>query len=327
MIHKLLNLTRPLFVIDTETTGVDVKNDRIIELGFQMWAGGGPCKNCENQLTALKAGLITEIPLCEHCNGSGFIEGGLQKEYRTLVNPGVPIPAEATAVHGITDAQFVGCRVCGGNPHGSPIEPDAPNGMICMCSEFKPIPTFKQLATNLARGLSNCDFAGKNVRFDLRIISAEFARSGVEWNYLGARVIDAERLEQLAVPRTLSNLYEKYTGQKHEGAHGALSDVRALTVVIESQLVEHSEKLYGATGLPHSLDALHKLQWPGWIDGDGKFRFVNNVACFSNWGKHANKPMHKVESGYYDFILKGDFSADVKKIAAEAKMKKFPEVK
>ena len=46
--------------------------------------------------------------------------------------------------------------------------------------------------------------------------------------------------------------------------------------------------------LPRDLDALHALQWPGLIDVEGKFRFVDGVACVGNWGKHAGKPMAKV---------------------------------
>jgi DNA polymerase-3 subunit epsilon len=78
MIHQLLTLTRPLIVFDCETTGVDTNTDRIVELGFQLWTADG-----------------------------------LQKEWRSLVNPCVPIPAGATAVHHITDAMVNACKDCG----------------------------------------------------------------------------------------------------------------------------------------------------------------------------------------------------------------------
>jgi DNA polymerase-3 subunit epsilon len=145
-------------------------------------------------------------------------------------------------------------------------------------------------------------------------------RAGVSWSYVDARIIDAERLEQLAVPRTLSHLHEKYTGAKHDGAHGALSDVRASITVIGHQLQVHD-------ALPRDLDALHAAQWPGWIDGEGKFRFVNGVACFGQWGKYAGKPMIKADKGYWDWVLTAEFPADVKVLAAAAKLGKFPEQK
>lgn len=283
MIHELLNLTRPLFVIDCETTGTDVQKDRIIELGVQRWEASG-----------------------------------LTKEWRSRINPTIPIPRESIEVHHITDAMIQGCQACGGNRPGSPIEPGTPNGMMCSCTAFKPAPTFKQLAPNLIIGFKDCDYAGKNVRFDLRILMAEFLRAEVEWHYLGARIVDAERLEQLAVPRSLSHLYEKYTGQKLAGAHGALTDVQASAIVIEAQLTEHVQ-------LPRDLGALHALQWPGWIDGDGKFKFIRGVASVGQWGKYAGWPMKSVPSDYWSFILKNDFSADVKQLAKDAKLGKFPQ--
>ena len=61
-------LDRPLIFFDLETTGLDLKKDRIVELAF--------------------------IKLTPH-------GGVLERERR--FNPGMPIPPGATAVHGITD--------------------------------------------------------------------------------------------------------------------------------------------------------------------------------------------------------------------------------
>lgn len=60
-----------LFALDTETTGVKRGEDRIVELGA-YWEG----------------------------------DGG--KRFGTLIDPGIPIPAEASAVHGITDEAVAG---------------------------------------------------------------------------------------------------------------------------------------------------------------------------------------------------------------------------
>jgi len=310
MIHQLLNLTRPLFIFDTETTGVDPQKDRIIEFGFQQW---GP--------------------------------EGLVKEYRTLINPRVPIPPGASAVHGIYDDDFKKCSVCGefAEAHVD-VHPDAEHA-------WKPHLTFAQLAPNLAKGMTNCDFGGKNIRFDVRITLAEMAREGVPWSIAGARIVDAERLEQLAIPRDLGSLHAKYVtepcpncvtlfegktdralltcevcrgtgrvGRPHEGAHGALSDVQASTAVLVGQLTTWPN-------LPRDLDALHAAQWPGMIDLDRKFMFVNGVPCFSQWGKYAGRPMTVADNGYWDFILKNDFSSEVKALASAAKLGKYPEVK
>jgi DNA polymerase-3 subunit epsilon len=278
VIHDLLQITRKLIVLDTETTGTNDREDRVIELGFQVW-----------QPT------------------------GLEAEWRSYINPGVPIPPASAAVHHITDAMVRGCRQCGRQE----LEHPTPE-----CGEFHPCPYFKQIAARIASGFSDCDYAGKNVRFDLRIMAAEMRRAGVEWGYGGARVVCGDRLEALLNPRSLSHLHRKYTGREHDGAHGALSDVRASTTVIAHQLQQRVA--FTDEGLPRDLDALHALQWPNWIDPEGKFRFVEGVPCFTNWGKYANKPMTAADGGYWDFILRSDFSPDVKRIAAEAKMRRYP---
>lgn len=94
---KTLQLTRPLAVIDLETTGTDPLNDRIVEI-------------C----------VVKLIP-----------EGGEERRCR-LINPERPIPPEATAIHTITDDMvataptfariasglldfLAGCDLCGYN--------------------------------------------------------------------------------------------------------------------------------------------------------------------------------------------------------------------
>lgn len=63
-----LNLTRPIAFIDLETTGVNISNDRIVEIA-----------------------IIKILP------------DGTRQVKRKLINPLIPIPAGASDVHGITD--------------------------------------------------------------------------------------------------------------------------------------------------------------------------------------------------------------------------------
>jgi len=283
MLNTLLNLTRPLIVLDCETTGTDTQKDRIVEFAFQAWN-----------------------------------TNGLEKEFRTLINPGIPMPKGAEGVHGITDAVLNSCSTCG--------QPDADHTMTLLDGSlgvtshaFKPWPKFKQIAKAIATGFVNCDFAGKHVRFDLSIIAAEMAREGVEWNYVNAAIVDADRLEQLGDPRSLTHLVKKHLDEDMGSeAHTALGDVQWTTKLIVGQL-----KAYPC--LPRDLDALHRAQWPGWIDGSGKFKFVDGKPCFAQWGKYAGKAMRGVPLDYYDWILKQDFPADVKALARNAKLGKFPE--
>lgn len=321
VIHKLLTLTRPLICLDAETTGVDTQSDRIVELAFEVWKAEG-----------------------------------LESDWRSLINPSMMIPAEVTAIHGIKDEDMVGCRVCAGKLQGSL------GDKICTCDTFKPIPTFKQIAEKLARGFSDCDFMGKNVRFDLQILAAEFARAGIAWTIGDARILDADRLEAWLNKRSLSHLYRKYVrtkcdecdglgavsdryelgnvnecedcggvgsfGRKLDGAHGALADVRASTTVIAAQMDAFTQNEDEAVQLPRDIGALHDLQFPGFIDLGNKFTFdKDGVPRFTRWGKYAGKPMCVADNGYWDFVLKSDFAADVKVLAGNAKLGKFPEKK
>lgn len=268
-IHEVLNLTRPLVGLDEETTGVNPKTSGIVELGLEI-----------------------------------FIPGKPVKEYRTLINPLLPIPREATAIHGIT------------------------NEMV------RDAPTFVQLAANLFSGMSGCDFIGYNVRFDLRQLVEEFKRAGMEWSYEGARVIDGFRMWQLAEGRTLTDAVNHWLGSKHERsndaeldlemsaleesgkAHGALFDVKSSTRVVAAQLDQ-------CPHLPRDLDALHELQWPGWYDADGKLRWIKGELCFT-FGEHRDKPIRLAPKGYLNWVAGKDFSDKVKQTCRNAMRGIYP---
>src|ERR1700712_2534042 len=124
---KNITLERPLAVIDLETTGIDTKIDRIVEVS-----------------------VLKLVP-------------GVQPDHRTRrVNPGVPIPPESTAVHGITDDDVADC------------------------------PAFRAIDAGLARFLDGCDLAGFNLlKDDRRLLSAEYNRAGVPFPTSGRKFTDA----------------------------------------------------------------------------------------------------------------------------------------
>lgn len=274
MIVDLLTLTRPFIIFDLETTGFR-PDDRVIEIGFQIY---GP--------------------------------EGMMKEWRALINPLMPIPPGATAVHGISDAMVKGCRECGQGKDNHLIGDS--------CKEFLPCFTFAQLAPNLAMGFSGCDFGGKNVRFDLGKMAEEMARVNVPWSYAGARVICADRLEQLAEPRNLSALYTRRTSKAPLKAHSALDDVQMTAEVLDAQFRTFEQ-------LPRDLDALHKLQWPDWIDSEGKFRFLDGVPKCWFGKRYKGQDMRTIPTDFYTWMLGQNFSPEVKAIAADAVAGKFPQ--
>lgn len=70
-------------IVDTETTGTDHAVDRVIALAVVVF---------------------------EYCAATGVV-GRVLGSYDGLEDPGVPIPASSTAIHGITDAMVAGQRI------------------------------------------------------------------------------------------------------------------------------------------------------------------------------------------------------------------------
>jgi len=262
---EVLTLERPMLGFDLETTGTNPDSARIVEVALEIMAPGKPTR-----------------------------------EYRTLVNPGVPIPPDATAIHGITDAMVA----------------DAPR--------------FEALATNFLIGFKSCDFAGYNVRFDLRIVAAEFARAGKTWDYEEARILDSFRLWQVIEGRSLEHAVSRWlgagvttlapqdepVGERADGAHTALYDVRMATRVLAAQLHAYPD-------VPRDLQALHDLCWPGYYDSEGKLQWKNGQLCFS-FGEHRGKALEAVPTGYLKWILGKKFSDKVKDVCRIALTGVYP---
>ena len=256
MLTDLITLDRPLVSVDVETTGVSPTVDRVVQLG------------------------IVKL----------HIDGSLA-EWETLVNPTIPIPEEASAVHGVTDEAVRGA------------------------------PTFAQLAPKLLAGFAGCDLLGYNVAsFDVRVLAEEFRRCGVAWE--PGRVVDAFRIYQRVRPRNLTAAVSDFLDVPHERAHDALADARATLRLVEAQLLAHPE-------LPRDVSALHDLFFvqarPGALDPDGRLVWKGGEACLG-FGKHAGvslRSLATVDRGYLEWVLRGEFSAPVKEIISEALAGKF----
>ncbi|WP_265520681.1 exonuclease domain-containing protein [Oerskovia flava] len=198
-------IDEPLLGFDTETTGVDVAGDRIVT-----------------------AALVLRSP-------------GTATEIRTwLVDPGVPIPAEAAAIHGVTTAQAVA--------HGR-----------------APGPALDEIATlitrHVARGLPVVAF---NAAFDLSLLDAELVRHALPTlpQRLGrdvSPVLDPLVLDRALEPRrrgkrTLGALVEEYGVFDAGSLHTADVDVVATLDVLAAMAHRHPELA------DRSLADLHRFQ-------------------------------------------------------------------
>ncbi len=174
---KNIRLERPLVVLDLETTGKKVQTDRIVEIS-----------------------LLKMLP-----------DGANQIKTRRL-NPGIPIPAEATAIHGITDADVANEN------------------------------SFCQIARSLATYLEGCDLCGYNIWiFDLRMLVNEFKRAEVPFSVEGRHIIDPCRIFHKRKPRDLRTALRFFCGMEHEGAHGAAADVLAAPLVLDRQVERYED--------------------------------------------------------------------------------------
>lgn len=233
----LLQLTRPLAFFDLETTGIRIGRDRIVQIG-----------------------IVRLMP-----NGS-------RESYQTLVNPEMPIPAEATAVHGITDLD------------------------VAMA------PLLQDVAAEVLEHLAGCDLSGFNViRFDVPFLSEELHRVGTSWDTSTARIVDAQRIYHKMEPRNLSAALKFYTGRDHEGAHDALADVQATADVLLAQLERYAE-------LPQTVAELGEISGDRQRSPDaaGKLKFDDNGHVCLGFGKYSGWTLENIgrnDPGYLQWLM------------------------
>jgi len=129
--------------------------------------------------------------------------------FARLVRPSCPIPAEATAVHGIGD------------------------------EDVMEAPRFAEIADVLLGFLNGAVFVAHNVEFDLAMLQHAFANVGIDYRLAGvACTLDAFRLlEPLAENHQLESICER-RGIVLEDAHEALSDVLATVALLRVLLDE-----------------------------------------------------------------------------------------
>ena len=248
-----LSLNRPIVFFDIESTGLNVTKDRIVELA-----------------------LLKIFPDLS------------QESLAFRINPGIPIAAEATAVHGISDQDVV----------------------------FEP--RFEQLAPKIYEFIEACDLGGFNaLRFDIPMLMEEFLRVGMDINIEARELIDVQVIFHKMEERTLSAAYRFYCNKNLEDAHSAKADTQATWEVFKAQTERYPT-------LPTSIAEIAKFTGNDKkVDLEGRLVKDENGIIIFNFGKHRGKPVVEVfakEPGYYNWMMEGDFPAYTKKIITQIRM-------
>jgi DNA polymerase-3 subunit epsilon len=242
-----MQFEKPIVFFDLETTGLDLPAARIVQLALARWDG------TEDQPPA----------------------------HSWLVNPGIPIPPDSTAIHGITDDMV------------------------------RDQPRFADIAEIVFGHFAGADLGGYNIiRFDVPVLAEEFARAGFTFPVSGTRIVDAYQIYSVKEPRTLAGALKYFTGRTLQGAHSADADAIASLDIFKAQLNAYAD-------LPTSMDELHSLCHPvKFVDHARKFTKNDEGIILFNFGKHRGKPALE-HRDYLSWMLESDFPAQTKAVIQE----------
>lgn len=251
-----LNLRNPLVFFDLETTGIDIAKDRIVEIS-----------------------LVKVMP-----NGEEIVK-------TRRINPGMPIPPESTAIHGITDEDVKDC------------------------------PKFKEIAKSLAAQIEGCDLAGFNSnRFDIPMLAEEFLRAGVDVDLNRRKFIDVQTIFHKMEQRNLTAAYKFYCNKDLANAHSAEADTMATYEVLKAQLDRYPE-------LENDVNFLSKYSsFTNNVDFAGRMVYNEKGQEVINFGKYKGRLVEEVlksDPSYYAWIMNGDFPLNTKKMLTEIRLRGF----
>ncbi|MDR1593383.1 MAG: 3'-5' exonuclease [Prevotellaceae bacterium] len=245
-----LNLENPIIIFDLETTGLNLVSDRIVEISVVKVH---PCGN---------------------------------EEIKTRrINPGIPIPAGASAIHNITDEDVKDC------------------------------PSFKAIAKSLATFIDGCDLAGYNLlKFDIPLLAEEFLRAGIDIDFRKVKIIDVQNIFHKMEQRNLVAAYKFYCNKALDNAHNAEADTIATYEILQSQLERYPDLKNDVKFLSEFSITNQNFDYANRIGVD-----ANDEPVF-NFGKHKGKRVKEIfaiEPSYYNWIMNGEFTLDTKRVFTE----------
>ncbi len=238
-----LTLSRPIVFFDLETTGTDVQKDRIVQIS-----------------------LIKLYP------------DKKEETLSFLVNPEMPIPVGATAIHGISN------------------------------EDVKNEPNFNLRSKEIYNFIEGCDIGGFNIHnFDLPLLRNEFIRAGINYAIEGISIIDSMVIYKKKERRDLTAAYKFYCNKDLENAHNAEADIRATMEVFLSQV-----EMYNDMGRSlKEIASFSSFSDSRSADINGKFLYDKNNELIFNFGSHKGERVID-NADYARWMLGRDFPEDTK---------------
>lgn len=256
-----MQFDRPLFVYDLETTGTDRQTSRIVSFSCELRDPYGELVHRKHQ----------------------------------LINPGVPIPKEASDVHGITDEMV------------------------------KDKPRFGDLSKAIAAFFDGVIIVGyNNRRFDDVILQRQFKECGIDLDLSGLPCLDVYALFNTLIPRTLEGAVKHFLDEDMDGAHQSDVDAEYTFRVLQAMCKQYNGSV------PRKASEINDTLFPvdpSFVDSAGKIIWKNGQAIL-NFSKHKGQTlqyMASMEAGFLSWIQRNDFDKDLKEICSNALSGKFPQ--
>ncbi|PHS65614.1 MAG: DNA polymerase III subunit epsilon [Flavobacterium sp.] len=247
-----LNLNKPICFFDLETTGINVSKDRIVEIS-----------------------ILKVFP------------NGNKESFTWRVNPEMKIPAETTAIHGISDEMVVN------------------------------EPTFNELASKVYDLIKDSDLGGFNSnRFDIPLLAEELLRAKIDFDLKKNLAVDVQTIFHKMEKRTLGAAYEFYCSKELINAHSAEADTLATYEIFVAQVERYDE-------LENDIPFLSKISsYQNFADFAGFIGYNKEGKEIITFGKHKGKvieELFKSEPGYFSWIQNADFPMYTKKVLRDLK--------
>jgi len=264
-----LNLKKPVVFLKVATTGMDAFGKK----------GSKP------------ADRIIEISIIK-INTDRTVKSGTR-----LVNPGMPIPQEASRLNGITDDMVAA------------------------------VPQFKDIAANIHSFIGDADFAGFSIRnFDLKFLVEEFNNAGIPFTIVGRKIIDTSNIFHSMEKRDFRAAATKFAGQHLTEEPISSETANNISVSVYNGMVDayaSDERFQNP-----NTDALHaNFNRNNSLDVSGKIILNKDGRPVLNFGKYLGLLVGDTmvsQQNYYDWCMNvSELPADTKLLIKQIRDKKI----